>query len=196
MYQGKRTSSKSNSRIKRKLAVMVSILLLLSAGFGATIAWLVDNTDDVQNVFTPAEVPPTIAEDFDGEVKQDVNVENTGNVSAYIRAAIVVTWQDADGNVAPETPVPGKDYSISLAEGNWSAKQDDGYYYYKNAVKAGKTTSALIEEAKQIAEYGDYKLVIEILAQTIQADGVDSNGKTPVELAWGEDAARLVGAIE
>ena len=32
-----------------------------------------------------------------------------------------------------------------------------------------------------------YSLSVEILAQTIQADGVDAKGNKPIELAWGVD---------
>jgi len=197
MYKGKRENPKTTAGAKRKTVLVVSLVLILTMSIGATIAWLVDTTDPKVNAFTPGFVPPEIDEGFDGDVKEDVTVTNTGNVSAYIRAAIVATWQDDQGNIAPKAPVLGEDYSMTLASGtNWSEKQTDGYYYYKLPVAAGGTTGILIDEAKPLVPYDDYHLVIEIMTQTIQSEGVNSEGKTPVELAWGEAAARLVGAIE
>lgn len=40
-----------------------------------------------------------------------------------------------------------------------------------------------------------YDLSMEIIAQTIQADGVNSNGQKPVLLAWGEEAGGSVTGI-
>ena len=54
-------------------------------------------------------------------------------------------------------------------------------------VAAQGTTDVLIDEAEPIAPNGDYHLVIEILTQTIQSEGVDSKGNKPIELAWGVD---------
>lgn len=202
MYNGKRVNKKTVAGAKRKAALLVSLVLLFTMTIGASVAFLIDATQEEKNVFTPAEVPPTIVETWpdDHLVKQNVKVTNTGNISAYIRAAIVVTWQDSQGNVAPVAPVLGTDYTMTLAEGNWSAKQDDGYYYYKGAVAANDpdsdtdTTGVLIKEAKQLVDNGEYTLVIEILAQTIQADGISSDGKTPVRIAWGKNAESLVTA--
>jgi len=203
MYNGKRVNKKTAARAKRKTALLVSLILLFTMTMGATVAFLIDATQEEKNVFTPAEVPPTIVETWpdDHKVKENVKVTNLGNVDAYIRAAIVVTWQDAQGNVAPV--VPGEDdYTLEISTtGGWSAKQADGYYYYLSPVAANDpksdadTTGVLISRATQDVEKEGYTLSIEILAQTIQVEGTDANGKTPVELAWGEAAAKLVGAI-
>ena len=41
-----------------------------------------------------------------------------------------------------------------------------------------------------------YQLHIEIMVQTVQAEGIDSaTNKTPVELAWDTDAAAIVGTF-
>lgn len=191
MYNGKRVKSGSTKHFRRSLALAASLVLLMSLGIGATLAWLTDTTKDVENVFTPAAVPPEIEEtkpEDNDNVKENVKVKNQGNVSAYIRAAIVVTWQDDNGNVAPELPVLNTDYTMTLATGtNWSQKQADGYYYYLEPVAAQGTTDVLIDEAEPIAPNGDYHLVVEILTQTIQSEGVDSKGNKPIELAWGVD---------
>lgn len=189
MYKGKHTRKAPSH--KRISALVVSLVLILTLGIGATLAWLTDQTPGLVNEFTPASVPPTIEEKFENNVKENVKVTNGGNVRAYARAAIVVTWQDAQGNIAPTVPVLGTDYTMTtITTDGWSAQQADGYYYYGGILEPEATSGVLISEAKQLKKYdeaGSYQLVIEILAQTIQADGVDAKGNKPIELAWGVD---------
>lgn len=197
MYKGKRMKKRDRSFI-----LLASLMLIVALGVGATVAYLIATTKSIENTFAPASVPPQITEIFDDYVKSDVKVKNTGNVDAYIRALINVTWQkvDAQGNatgvIAPVVPVEGEDYTISDPESGWVYREEDGYWYYTVPVAPGGLTSKLIPEADQILSNGDYKLVVEIISQTIQSEGVDINGKTPVELAWGYDAAVLVGAVK
>ncbi len=78
------------------------------------------------------------------------------------------------------------DYSISYGNA-W--KEIGGYYYYKGKVAPdGGKTGVLIEECDELTDktIGDttYTLSVEILAQSIQADGKNASGQTPVELAW------------
>ena len=193
MKKGKFSNNKWRLPGKRQIAVIASIALLLVGMVGGTLAYLFTVTEDVENVFTPAEVPPTINEEFNGNVKKNVSVTNEGNVDAYIRAAVIVNWVDTGGNIVADPE--GHEYSIVYtASGDW-VKSEDGYYYYTKPVAAGDTTSELITSAKP-TKGTVYKLQIDIAAQTIQSEGVNSQGKTPVELAWGEAAAKLVGAIK
>ena len=87
---------------KRAFLAVAMIVLLLTASVGGTAAFLTDGTDEVANVFTPADVTSEVVEPYwqDGNiVKSNVTIRNTGNIDVYMRAAIVVTWQDANGNV-------------------------------------------------------------------------------------------------
>ena len=64
----------------------------------------------------------------------------------------------------------------------------DGYYYYKSKVSADNETSILFTGCKLAdgAKAPDgYYLSVEIVAQSIQADGTDASGNHPVTLAWG-----------
>lgn len=188
MKRGKySTPRRKRSATKRPVAMLVSLALILMISVGATIAYLQDDTAPVENVFVPAEVTPEVTESFDGTVKTDVMVENSGDVDSYVRAIIVVTWQDDQGNVAPEVPVVGTDYEMAIPANNrW--KLYNGFYYYTDVVAAGEMTEdVLISEAYQKTTNGNYKLHIEILAQSIQAEGTDALGNKPIELAWGVD---------
>lgn len=197
MKQGKYyTPRRKHSAAKHPVAVLVSLALILLIGIGATIAYLQDETVSIENNFTPAEVPPTINEEFDGYVKENVTVTNKGNVKAYVRAAIVAIRKNADG-IEAQTPAAGTDYSMSIG-GNWVKSGE--YYYCKGTLEAFEgtdTSSALITEAKQLQAGPDgYQLHIEIMVQTVQAEGIDSaTNKTPVELAWDADAAAIVGTL-
>ena len=182
----------SPKRSKKTITMLVSLILILTIGVGGTLAYLITSTGEVKNTFTPSQVNISVNENVSNDVKSDVKIHNErDSVKAYIRAAIVVNWVNDEGDVWAATPVLGTDYTMTTGNGWTLAK--DGYYYHRGAVEPNADTKVLITEAKYLANAPDgYYLSIEILAQAIQADGVDANGKTPVELAWGPTAAGLV----
>ena len=177
---------------KKRITVFVLTVILLIAVSAATVyAYLRTSIGTVENSFDAAADPqPTIEETFDDRVKTDVAV-NVGNpgYSVYVRAAIVVTWEDASGVLATP-PVKDTDYEITLNtddgfEKDWFEK--DGFYYLKNPIISGKT-AVLIEELRELkdAPKDGYKLHVEIISQTIQALGSTDDGGTPaVTDAWG-----------
>lgn len=165
-----------------KILLIAILLFTASLGIGGTLAYLTDASDRVVNTFVPGLVPPSVEEDFDGCVKENVRIKNDGNISAYIRACVVITWKDAHGNLAPQQPVAGKDYAIEWTDSGWQKYKD--YYYCLTPVEPGQQTPVLMNNVIEIEKKDGYDLVVEIAAQTIQADGVAENGKTPVELAW------------
>lgn len=174
---------------RKSLTLLVSLVLIFTIGVGGTLAWLAASTEPVKNTFTPTQVKNEIHEKFDGETKSDVTVKNTGTTSAFIRAKIIVTWADGDGNVYAKTPAAGE-YTLSLGS-DW-IKYDHGdgniYYYYKEAVAPGASTTNLINSATYESGAPDgYQLSIEIVSQAIQSEGTDELGNKPVELAWGVD---------
>ncbi len=171
-------------KITRSFTAILAILLIATACIGTTVAYLIDKTDEVKNVFNPSSVPPEIHEEINGGVKNNVRIENTGNVSAYVRAAVVFTWRDADGNICPEAPKEGTDYTIQwsgLTDGTW-VKGLDGYYYYKSAVPAGGTTSVLFTGCDPVETKTPqgYQFSVEIITSTIQAEPTDV-----VKTQWG-----------
>lgn len=199
MYQGKYShttpaASASRRRGRRRLnprfVLLVCMALIVTSLVGGTLAYLLTQTDPLVNTFEPGKVPVTIPEEFNGETKSNVTVKNTGNVEAYIRAKVVVTWKDGDA-IAPTVPVPGaegstEDYYIeyNVNDGSKWVLHTDGYYYYTVPVSAGGETDVLINKCYQL-QPSDYQLCVDILAESIQADGVDGIGMHPVTLAWG-----------
>lgn len=186
---------KKKQHAMRKTTLLVSLVVLLTMCVYGSIAFLYTNTNSVENTFLPANVTPTINESFDDYVKQNVTVTNTGNARAYVRAAIVATWQNDSGEIAPVMPVLGTDFSMEIGT-QWTFT--DGFYYYKGilepngAADAADTSDELIVSAQQLMDGPSegYTLHIEILAQTIQAD-FDGTGDHPVKLSWGIDPSTL-----
>ena len=183
-YDGKYLQSehKQLRRPKRLATLLVSLLLVLGVAVGGTVAFLSTRTDSKVNTFTPSEVTCAVTETFENNVKSQVAVKNTGDTTAFIRAAINVTWmKDAeagtkynagDQTVSAKVPVKDTDYSITFAKNtNW-IQGADGYYYYKLPVAPQGSTEVLIEECKLLenASVPDgYHLSVEIVASAIQS---------------------------
>lgn len=177
-YDGKYLQSehKQLRRPKRLATLLVSLLLVLGVAVGGTVAFLSTRTDSKENTFTPSKVTCEVTETFKNNVKSNVAVKNTGDTTAFIRAAINVTWmsnQDAaNQTVSAKVPVKDTDYSIKLADNtNW-IQGADGYYYYKLPVDPQVSTGVLIEECKlqNNASVPDgYHLSVEIVASAIQS---------------------------
>lgn len=171
MYKGKYRVPKKRRKYGKTLAVLLSVVLVIAMAAGVTIAFLADSTNGVENTFTPSQVTVEVNETFDGKIKSDVSIKNTGNTTAYIRAAVVVTWQNANGVVYGIEPVEDADYKLSLAGSGWF-KGADGYYYHSVPVAAGANTGILIDEITAVhnnAPATGYFLSVEIIASGIQS---------------------------
>ncbi len=174
---------------KRATLLGLAALLIVAASIGGTLAWLTSSPSGIVNTFTPGEVDTTVVETFSqgGDTKTDVKIQNgpDANVPAFIRVALVPIWRNADGTGAgyPASPVV---LAPPLNPG-WFFK--GGYYYYCDPVQPlGETATALITSftapaTPANAPAGTY-YELQVLAQSIQADGTDTGGTSPAELAW------------
>lgn len=184
MNNAKHSGGKRTPRHGRRLGFGRQVLLLAALAViamgvvGGTVAYLVTNTDPVVNTFEPGYVSCRINEkgsdgekDFENNVdtvKKNVTVTNTGNVDAYIRAAIIVTWKSGNDIVAtvPENDI---DYRIIGLENNKKWTKIGDYYYYYEKVSPNGTTSNLFDSCEVLTDNG-YTLSVEILADAIQAE--------------------------
>ena len=160
------------SNRKKASFLLTSLILLLTLFIGGTTAFLIAKEDPVTNTFTPSRVASTVIEDtFNGTTKTNVKVRNSGDTTSYIRAAIVVTWQDAAGNVYPGTPVAGTHYTmnLNLSKNGWIQIGD--FYYYAKPVEPGQATDVLISSCSPVAGQtpAGYGLNVEILGSAIQS---------------------------
>lgn len=177
-------------RNKKTLTAFVALVLILCCAVGGTVAWLTTATSPVTNTFTPAHVTTYVEETFNGTQKSNVKVENTGNIDAYIRAAIVFNWVNEAGQVYGQ-PVQASDYEIDLNIGTggtqWT-KGSDGFYYYNSIVAPGGKTGDLITSLTRVGNPPDgYDLQVIILADGIQAKGIPGavDAQTAFEKAQG-----------
>lgn len=183
-YAGKYLQSehKQLRRPKRLATLLVSLLLVLGVAVGGTVAFLSTRTDRKVNTFTPSEVTCEVTETFENNVKSNVAVKNTGDTTAFIRAAINVTWmkdagagteyEAANQTVSAKVPLKDADYSITFAQNTKWIQGADGYYYYQLPVNPQGSTEVLIEECKlqENASVPDgYHLSVEIVASAIQS---------------------------
>ena len=167
---------------KRKdILLAVSIMLIIGFAVGGTVAWLVARTASVENAFTPSKVTTEVVETFSGNTKSDVCIRNTGDTEAYIRAAVVVTWQNVDGDILADKPAAA-DYAIEFDLTNGWFLGSGGYYYFESPVKAGGETGVLITSCKPnaAAPMDGYTLHVEIIGS-----GIQSTPTSAVEGAWG-----------
>ena len=159
---------------KRSLAALIALVLIICVAVGGTIAYIVTQTDKVENKFTPADVKIEIHETFNGTDKSSITVENVNevkNVPCYIRVKLVSNMQDAAGNVTGSAALG----DIALGA-NWF-KGNDGCYYYKDVVEVGASTDNLLVAGEKITLKDGQ--VVEVLAEGIQA-----TPDTAVTSAW------------
>ena len=177
MYKGKRCKSTKN------IWLMASVVMILAVAIGGTVAYIATSAGPVENTFTLGQVPITVVEDFNGNVKNDVKIKNMGDVDAYIRATVIANWVDSQGNIYGEKPVKNVDYSISYGNA-W--KEIGGYYYYKGKVAPDGETAVLFTNCKVkegVTPPDGYTLSVEILAQSIQTGTSDE----AIKQAWKVD---------
>ena len=181
MYNPKHSTPRRPGRplsSRKALFALVSVLVLVFAAVGVTVAYLQTQTEPLENQFTPAKVSCKVEETFEDNVKSNVTIQNTGDTDAFIRVAVVANWVQTDENssvtsVYAQQPVAGTDYTLTLADDvneKW-LKDSNGFYYYKDAVQPNEVTAVLIEECKPIvgkAPAGS-TLAVEIVASAIQA---------------------------
>ena len=163
---------------KRSIAALIALVLIICVAVGGTIAYIVTQTDKVENKFTPADVEIKIHETFNGTVKSSItvqNVDNPQNVPCYIRVKLVSNMQE-DGNVTGSAAINAFELNNKWFKGN------DGCYYYKDVVAVGDSTANLLADGSTITLTTGQ--VVEVLAEGIQATPIDA-----VKAAWGEAIA-------
>lgn len=173
---------------KKKIVLVLLTAVLLIATAGAVYAYLSANAGTgVSNSMEPAgETDPIIS-------AYAVDVGTPG-YAVYVRAIVVVTWQDASGNIYGQMPVEGQDYVVDWNVGDGKTWfQKDGFYYYRQPVAydgenvSSRYTTALLNQITVNREIDGYTLKAEIISQTIQAVGYtnDSSSIPAVQDAWG-----------
>lgn len=171
----------NNKKFIKSSALILSLVAITLCIVANSLAYLIDTTDEVENIFQPSSISSSVSETIEGTTKRDVKIQNTGNIDGYIRAMVVVLWKDESGNTyGAKQPVEGTDYTIEYAGGNWT-KESDGYWYYANVVNQGAYTENLIQTCSPLGTPPTgYQLSVEIIAEAIQTNAItDAWGYTP-----------------
>ena len=113
------------------------------------------------------------------------NVSENQPIVAYIRAAVVVNWQDAEGNLWA-IPPKASDYTITASD----CTQLDGYYYYNGTRAQNEGFPITVQLAAGATPPSGYTLHVQILAESIQ-----SVPATAVGDAWGYEYQNGVWSV-
>ena len=163
MYQGKHSSAeysaldmnrpvkKRQLRWKKQFALVLSVLVLVLGIVGGSLAWLTAASDSVANNFTYAHVTCSAS---------CTSVQNTGDIPAYIRIAVIPDNSSGDNLTQGMLTVSGTDW---VQRGN--------YYIYTQPVLPGATVNFTVGGSSPY----------NVLAEAIQAEP----GGRPAQEAWG-----------
>lgn len=171
-------ASEKTLRTGRVTAIVMATVLLLALAIGGTVAWLSTNDTPITNTFTPSQVTCKVTESFDGTVKSDVNVENTGNTQAFIRVKLVTyRTNNAGEHIGGTATLP--DFALGAG---W-VKYGDYYYYTKPVAPDQAPEADLIDSMPLTENYPDADgghQSIDVMAEAIQ-----SVPEAAVKAAWG-----------
>lgn len=131
-----------------------------------------------------------VDDELNGNVKSNVIMTNTGNVSEYLRAAIEANWYDATGQIVAFWNSADGTFS-NLASSTYWITGADGFYYFKQPVAAGQSipaAQALFTSytAPASPPVAGAHLEMNIIVQAVAAD------KSIVEAAWGTTVANAL----
>ena len=164
-YHGSRVSKTNRPK---HFAALLALVLILVCTVGGTVAYLVAHTDPVTNTFTPGEVSCQVEEKFNGKIKTEAVIKNTGNVPAYIRVAVVANTIDAQGNITGMTNLP----TDWLNDEYWTKIGD--FYYYTGVVQPGDVPADLLKNGIPLTG----------IQVTILASAIQSMPDVAVKEAW------------
>lgn len=187
-YEGKHGKPQAQSvsarprRRGRATAMLLATVMLFALAVGGTIAWLIDKDSPLVNTFDPSKVTCEVQEKFDGKVKSDVNVKNTGDIDAFIRVKLVTyRTNDAGQHIGGTAALPQFTLGANWVEYN-------GYYYYTLPVAPGDNPATKLTDSMTLTEsYDDADgghQSIDVMAEAIQSVPAEAGGQ-----AWGVSIA-------
>lgn len=170
------TYSRKPKRSVKPFLIAFCVCILACAAVSGSLAWLISTPEPVVNEFIPGEVTIQVDETFNGTTKSDVRIENTGNVPAYIRVALVPAWVDDKGNIAakPASLELNDDCNIAWGkdgngyEADWF-KGSDGFYYCKTIINPDEFTPILIKSCTVEGEEHEYDFELQVIASAVQS---------------------------
>lgn len=125
--------------------------------------------EEIINAVTVGQNVTAIEEDYEppasmqsGQVyTKEVTVRNVKGSDCYVR----VFAEASD-------PYMASGITLDINTDDWTAKQADGYYYYKNKLRAGQATEPLFTQVKALKDLSEFQLII--YSESVQAYGSSS----------------------
>lgn len=145
---------------------MILFVGLITAG----MAYYLQETGGKTASYQLASVSCEIHEEFNGQTKTSIKVQNTSNVLVYIRVRLVSYWQTPSGKIAGRsspllTIDPGADWIVA-GHNTW---------IYSKPVPAGEETGNLLGANLTLTEDAEgYIQVVKVLAEAIQEDAAQT----------------------
>lgn len=195
-------------KIKKKYIVLVlSAVLIAVTAF--TLAYFT-SSDEVTNrfmgVYPPEEKPVadiTVTEIFeppteksDEPFQKSVQIENNGNIDCYIRVRLEfsssevrdISWLSNDDDKDNEDAyINASEYRYSTLPDGWEYREEDGFYYYTEAVAPSDRTASLIKWVKTVFPDDDSvdtdEYDIYVYSEAVPSDDEDGERMT-YEEAW------------
>lgn len=195
--------SRTKSSIKRyiPLIIVAAVIVVVCAIATPTLAYFIRFAGELGDEIMPGEAYSLnfkVSSDTKKLENLQVAVKEQGDNSypVYVRATIVVTWQDESGNVYFSKPTED-DYAIVINNNVW--KKQGEYYYCTTPVNPYTTdpngtssngltpifiNSVTVKRDLKPSEEESYAINVEVIAQTIQAIGKDGSNYAWQD-AWG-----------
>ena len=166
-----KTYSRKPKRSIKPFLIAFCVCILACAAVSGSLAWLISAPGPVVNEFIPGEVTIQVDETFDGSTKSDVSIENTGNVPAYIRVALVPAWVDDEGNIAAKPASLKLDCDITWGDNfnQFWFEGTDGFYYCKTVIEPDESTPILIKSCTVKGEGHEYDFELQVIASAVQS---------------------------
>ncbi len=98
--------------------------------------------------------------------------DNGSTIPAYVRFAVIVNWQDGDGNLWAVPPTEGTDYTVTASD----CTLLNNYYYYNGVRNPGDVITVKVTPGETKTGY--------TLHVQIVAEGIQSVPLSVAESAW------------
>lgn len=158
--------------MKKKIVIISTMLLVVFIIAGGSMAWFLSKPSEAVNQFEMGTVKVKVVEEGFTDISEavvttydkNVQVKSLGSKKTYVRVKLVPEWSE------PSLPVSNVVLNLST-NGNWTAKQADGYYYFKYYLTENQITSLLLDSVTFTElgpEYQGETFTLKVVAEGVQ----------------------------
>ncbi len=168
-------------KFNKKIFLTIFGFILLISLVSPCIALMIKKTE-VTETFQKGIVSCAVHESLDkakisqtdtqiyGNEVNEITIENTGNIDAYIRVKLISYWENSDGKITSE---PSEIPNLNSDTQNW-IKGSENTYYFKSVLKPGQNTPSLCEaftlKNKKSENDTNIYQVVQVIPEAIQSE--------------------------